>query len=352
MIKYQTFLRDATGGSIYELLPISISFKDKLNRESTASFRFTFRQLEIVAETYGTNVVDMFSSELREIYVTRNDVKIFYGVVSDVSADPQQDGNIGFTVKAVSFFGMFGKRIVGIPVTTYTATDAGAIAWDLIDDSQNSDSPYSDWGITQGSITTSVNRDRTYKFDNIKDAIIKLSNENLDNGFDFEIDTNKDFNVYYPTKGSSKPNIIFDERNLSGWSWTKPVFLQLTNKVYSLGESQGESPLYETRTAGTSYRTPFGTLEGVIKEDSIKVAATLQAKGDLHLELYREPIVKFTARHFDSETAISWSDYDLGDTIKVNLPRIGMSTVSKRVKERDFTLNDNTGVGEISILVE
>ena len=95
----------------------------------------------------------------------------------------------------------------------------------LINESQTSNNPYSDLGITQGAHPTTKNRDRTYKFDNIKDSIIRLSNENLTDGFDFDIDATKAFNVYYPTKGQDRFDVVFDNDTMATWKFKKPLML-------------------------------------------------------------------------------------------------------------------------------
>lgn len=105
-----------------------------------------------MADYYGEDLLNLLSSQLMEIYIERDGTKIFYGVLSKMEISPLKDGSRSLTLEAVSWIGLFTKRIVGIPYTHYTATDAGQIAWDLIDDSQNSDSPYSDWGIPKAPL--------------------------------------------------------------------------------------------------------------------------------------------------------------------------------------------------------
>ena len=86
---------------------------------------------------------------------------------------------------------MFNNRYTDA-VVEYASTDAGEIAWDLIDNSQNQTN--GDLGITKGIIETTQNRDRTYYNQNIMEAIVNLSN--VIGGFDFEFTHNKVFNVY------------------------------------------------------------------------------------------------------------------------------------------------------------
>lgn len=352
MATYEVIITDPSDGKMWEVVPNSYTFTETLNKESQATFVFSFKELEKLAEATDTDVLDILSSTIREIYISRNGTKIFYGIISGITVDPQGQGNDILTVKAMSFFGLFKKRLVGIGTQVYySATDAGAIAADLISDSQASDSPYSDWGITIGSITASKNRDRGYLFDNIYDSIVKLSNDNLADGIDFEIDNTKAFNVYYPTKGIARPNVVFDERTASKWKYEKQMILDMVNKVHVLGEGFNDSILYTTRTAGTTYRSPFGTLEEKLDARDVSELATLQDKGDRRLTDAREPrIILSGVSHFDEK--IAYSDYNVGDTITINLPKLKITNVSKRVRERVFTMQTPNSIAECQLKIE
>lgn len=349
---YEVIIKDPADGTIWEVIPKSYKFTETLNREPKADFSFSYEELEKLAAANDTTVLNIFTSELREVYINRNGTKIFYGVISDFEVTPGGQGEKNVTIKAIGFFGLFKKRIVGIGTETrYTATDAGAIAWDLIDDSQLSDVPYSDWGITEGSITASKNRDRGYLFDNIYDSIIKLSNDNLADGFDFEIDNTKAFNVFYPTKGTSRPNVVFDVRTMAGWKYRKLLFSGMVNQVHVVGEGFNDDINFETRTAAISYRTPFGLLEEKLDARNTTEVATLQDKGDARLVEARDPVILIDdVTHYDN--TIAFSDYNLGDTVTVNLPELALSNVSKRVRERSFTMQSPQSIALIGLKLE
>lgn len=348
---YEVIIRNPADGKIWELTPKSYDFTEKLNQESVANFNLSFEEIKQMAERNDTTVIDIFTASLREIYINRNGTKIFYGVVSEFTVTPGGVGEKDVSIKAIGFFGLFRKRLVGKGTEVkYTATDAGAIAWDLISDSQASDSPYSTWGITMGSITTSKNRDRGYLFDYISDAIIALSNDNLKDGFDFDIDTTKAFNVYYPTKGQARPTVVFDERTALGWNYRKLLFSEMVNKVWVVGEGFNDATNFELRTAGIGYRSPFGTLEEKLDARNTTEDATLQDKGDRRLLEGQDTIIKLDGvNHYDNPSFISFTDYNLGDTVIVNLPDLGISSLSKRVIERVFTMKSPSSIGEISL---
>jgi hypothetical protein len=352
MALYRVTLKNVDNGDQYELFPKSYSFVDELNKESTAKFTVGFEDVKKVADTYETDVMSMFTSTYREIWIERTDdagvyQKIFYGIITAFGVAPDGQGARTINLEAVSWWGLFNRRICGIPLRTFTATDAGTIAWTLIDESQTSDNPYSSWGITQGVHPTTKNRDRTYRFDNVKDSIYKLSNNNLTDGFDFEIDVNKAFNIYYPTKGSDNFNIVFDERTMSNYSFRKPLILGLVNKIYVLGAGQNDDLIYVTRNASNAYKTDWKLQETIQRETDIIEVATLNDKGDKTLSDNQSPLPEFSAEHVDE--IIRWDSYNLGDNIKVNLPEVGFSNETKRVIKKEFSMDSSKSIGLIKV---
>jgi len=346
---FEVIVKDPSSGKFWELLPKSYNFTEKLNAEPIATFNLSFDEVKKMAERNNTTVLNIFTSALREIWISRNGTKIFYGVISDFDVTPGGIGERNLVVKAMGFFGLFKKRLVGKGTTTvYTATDAGDIAWDLIDDSQLSDTTYSAYGITQGATPPTFNRDRQYLFDSVYDSIIRLSNENLENGFDFDIDTTKAFNVYYPTKGANKLTVVFDERTMNSWKYRKSLFTEMVNSVFVIGEGFNEEINYQNRVAGTGYRTPFGTLEEKLDARNTTENATLQDKGDRRLLDARDPVTTLDqVTHFDNE--ILWSDYNLGDTIVVNMPDLNLNNAQRRVVEKSFSMETPQSIAKISV---
>lgn len=350
---YRVMLKKPSTGHQYLLTCRDFGFTEELNREATASFVLSFEEITKIATIYSTTVIDMFSTEFVEIWIDRlnsagNYQKIFYGVVTDLEINPGGEGDRTFTVKATSWFGLFAKRIAGIPKREFTATDAGEIAWTLIDESQTSDSPYSDLGITEGTIEASASRDATFRFDYIKDAIEDLSNDSLGRSFDFEINTSKEFNVYYPTKGDDLPSIVFDEGKVAHWTYRKPLVLTLANKVHVLGEGQGDDITYVTRNASNTHKTTWKLLEEKLNINNVTGTASLEDKGDRYLDNAEVPVVELVIEHYDTSlNSYQWFDYNLGDTIRANFPELSLTTASKRVTKREFSIAQEKSIGYI-----
>jgi hypothetical protein len=338
-MQYSVFIKDTINNVLWEIPYQSFSFTEEINRGKDARFTFEYEALRDLTETYNTTYITVLGGGFREIWVEKNGAKIYYGVITDIDeASDRETEQVTVSVASVGFFNILGKRRTNNK-RIFSSTDAGNIAWTLINESQSNDSPYSNLGIAQGTIDTSISRDRTFRFDNIKEAITKLSNDNLSNGFDCEVDNEKLFHARYPQQGTNRMDMIFDEGNILNWSRNRPSVLSLTNKVYVIGEGVNDDVLYSTRTSSSEYRQVFGTLEEVLSERDIKDSTTLNAKGDRFLLDNQSPLETITISHVDGNPSIA--DYHIGDTIRLTIPKLGIASQSKRVSKRTIACDGN-----------
>lgn len=329
---YQVFIKDTVHNLLWEMPHVNFSFTDELNNGKSAQFGFEYETLKAVADAYNTTYVTILGGGFREIWVEKNGIKIYYGAVTDINeASDQETEQVTISVASVGFFNLLDKRRTNNK-RVFSSTDAGTIAWTLINESQTSDSPYSDLGITMGTIATSISRDRTFRFDNVKTAITKLSNTSLSNGFDFEIDNNKQLQISYPQKGSVRPEIVFDEKNILNWSRIRPSILSLTNKIYVIGSGSNDDVLYSTRISDPTYRAVFGTLEDVYSEKDVIDSTTLDATGDRFLLENQSPLETFNLTHLDDDPDVS--NYGLGDSVVVTISKLGIASQNKRIIKR------------------
>jgi hypothetical protein len=329
---YTIFVKDIDNVVLWELPYQSFSFTEELNKGKDARFSFDFETIKVLADTYNTTTDNIFGGGFREIWIEKSGIKIYYGVITDfdLAGDRETDA-VSVSVASVGFFNVFGKRRTNNK-RVFSGTDAGTIAWTLINESQTSDNPYSTLGVTMGIITASVNRDRTFRFASVKDEIVQMSNENLSNGFDFDIDNSKVFNVYYPQRGSARADIVFDAASILNWSRNRPSVLSLTNKIYVLGEGINDDILYSTRISAATYRDVFGTLEDVLSKRDVIESATLDAAGDRFLLESQSPRETFTISHVDDVPDIK--NYSVGDSVRVTIQKLGFSDQYKRVTRR------------------
>lgn len=352
MLNYQIILENPSLGTIFPLVLRSYSLTERLNTAPTGTFTLSFEEMNELARFYGTTVNDLFTAGKRGMYVYRNNVKILDSFIDDIEIQPLGNGEKQVTIKTVGLFGLLHKRIIGRPVRRFVATDAGMMAWTAIDETQDDDPPYSDLGITMGTITPSKDRDRSVYFEYVDDFITSLSNENLKNGFDFEIDNSRALNVYYPKKGENKPKLIFDEtQNMAGWKWKKRIGRGITNRVFVTGEGQNEDILYTQRDADNSYKEPYGLMESKSAESSVSELDTLEDKGDRILEdLQQSSVIVPTITHYDS--VVGWDEYALGDSVPVTIKDLQLNKTYKRVISRTLTVSDKSGAGVINVEVE
>lgn len=330
------YVKNPSTEDVFELPYLSISFTEELNIGKDAKFSFDYKAVNEVALAYGTTASFMFTSGIREIYVEKNGVKVYLGVISDYTLGKDAQGNMKLDIASVGYMALFSKRRTGAK-RVFSNTEAGDIAWTLINESQTSDNPYSDFGITRGTTITSVNRDRTFRFANVKDEIVQMSNLNLKNGFDFDIDNTKKFNTYYPEKGSVRADIVLDEGNIVSWGYRKPLILSLANKVYVLGEGFNDDILYVTRNSDNAFKTTFKLLEEVLSERNIITSETLNDKGDKYLLDNQSPKIQLTINHVDGDPDIT--SYDVGDRIKVKIAEIDLDLVSMRVLKKSVSID-------------
>ena len=329
---YNLFVRDVVNNVDYEIPFESISFTDELNVGANANIVLNYDAVYDMIRAYNVDPMFVLTAARRELWVEKNGTKVFYGMISDCQINMNPSGFVTLTVAAMSFFNQFAKRRTD-DLREFIATDAGEIAWTLIDESQAD--PHGDLGITEGSITASVDRDRTFKFANIKDEITQMSNLHLANGFDFDIDNTKKFNVYYPTKGSQRANLVLDEETIMSWSQHTPLLSTLTNRVYVLG--QGE--LFVQRDSDNVYKEAFGLQEDVLPARDIITTATLDDKGDKLLELQQAPMPSIDITHIGDDPEVT--DYEVGDSLRVTIAQLGITDEFKRVFKRTVNIDSN-----------
>lgn len=351
---YRVILSGTSADDIYEIIPKSLEFTDQLNDQSDARVTVGLGELIKLATTHGTTWRAMLTSGARELYITKDDTKIFWGLVSALDMRPLAGGDAEVDIKAISWFGVLAKFVTGIPSETHASGDIGDLAWTIINACQQQDSDglggyYSDLGITQGASPAISNHQKTYSFDNLKDAIIGFSKAKIDDGYDFDIDMSKQFNVY-TSKGSDKTGIVFDDKLILEWRLKIPLVSELCNRVYVVGEGINSDVQYQLRQATTDLRNSWYSLTDVESERDVSETATLQSRGDQHLADLQEPVDALEIKV--DENLYGWGDYDIGDTIYVTIAKLSLSQIGKRVVKRVFSIKEQGAAPTIMLTLE
>jgi hypothetical protein len=318
------------GGTKWELPYSALSFGEELNKDRTASFNIVRQVGNQVAEKTGVTLEFILSGGYREVEIYDQDATLVYsGFIDETTGNAGGDDMGNITVTSRGFFSLLEKRYTGAN-DFYDGIDAGAIAWDLIDTTQAK--PYGDFGITQGVIDTSKDRQRTFKYNTIKEAIQGLTSDNVKEGFEFDIDVNKVFNVFYPEKGESRENVIFDSGlNIENWQVRKTGILGMANHVLVFGEGQGDAMIVVEEDADNSYKEPYFLLEYGLSDKDNGDTTLLSDKGKKYLDSFKYP-QKFV--NFDCfYTFPLFTTYQVGDWVRVRIPEEGIDDMLRITKK-------------------
>lgn len=337
-MQFRVFIQNSDGSEKWEVPYKSFSFSEELNVDRKAKFVFSDEALSGVADVYGITSEYIISAAYREVYIVDSFGNTVYsGFLDEPDVSGDKNGNSETTVTSRGFFSLLLKRIVS-SLTQYSGQDMSDIAWDLISDTQAL--TYGDFGITRGADPTTVNRDRTYQVgDIIAEAVQKLSNNNILDGFDFDVNHQKQFNVFYPTKGTSRPNVRLEYgHNIQTFSVRKTGILSMCNQVTVFGQDQGGEMPMEVRNADNAYKSAYFLLQDTLSEKDVSVAQTLQDKGDEYLEDNKTPRkeIDLTVEY----EAPDFATYDVGDTLPVKISK-GSVSIDDNYRLRKRTVNDD-----------
>jgi hypothetical protein len=286
------------------------NYSYQLNRAGKASF-----VLPITSDRLTTFPLYLGVTRL---LIYRENILIWAGVIWEIEESATNDE--GFVnIQCVEIFHILSEK--RYTSNSYTATDAGQIAWGLINTTEGLTG--GDLGITQGTIEATQNRDRTYFDEKIGEKIIQLTE--VINGFDFvitpsiKINTLGIFNVY-SKRGSTLNSFRLEygaglKNNIQSWSRKRTVS-DMFNSIVVEGEGYGDIALKAT-TTDSSLINAVGLLEGRKQEKSINQQTTLNQKADEYIRVHKteQPIYDLTFNNAYDDFGL----YDVGDIVTVKI---------------------------------
>jgi len=311
MSEYKYILWDYRTGQ-KEIFPevMNRQYSYQLNRAGKASF-----MLPIITERLQRFVINIGVTRL---LIYRNNILIWAGVVWEIEEGASKDEGV-VNIQCVEIFHILSEK--RYTSNSYTSTDAGTIAWGLINATQGLTG--GNLGITQGSIATTQNRDRTYFDEKIGEKIIQLSE--VINGFDFvitpsiKINTLGIFNVY-DKRGDSITSFSLEygtglKNNIQSWG-RKRTLSDIYNSVIVEGEGYGDIALKSTQT-DNSMINAVGLLESRLQEKSIKHQTTLDEKAQEFIRVHKteQPIYDIILNNAYDD----FGKYDVGDVVPVRI---------------------------------
>lgn len=338
---FRCVVKNSDDTLIWELPFIYFNIVQELNKGESLSITFESTAIKPIADAHDITIEYIFSASYREIEIyDEDDNKIYAGYISELQFNSGV-GELGkISVQSKGFFSLLEKRYTDDSLS-YTATDSSDIAWGLINFTQTNGS-YGDLGITRGADPTTKNRDRTdLRYKNIAEVIKKMSANEVKDGYDFDVDTLKQFNVYYP-KGTTRDIYLEEDFNINTYQISKTFIDGMVNQAIVIGSGADEdNQLVVTRDSTNTYKEAFFLLQDVLNESDVSVQTTLEDKGDKHLEIYQAPrlTIYLTCRYDEP----IFNNYSVGDWLNVVIPSYDIND-SYRVNRR--TCNE---MGEVGI---
>ena len=167
-----------------------------------------------------------------------------------------------------------------------------------------------------------------------------MSANEVKDGYDFDVDADKKFNIYYP-KGTTRNIYLEEDFNINTYQISKTFIDCMVNQVIVIGSGVDEdNQLVVTRDASNTYKEAFFLLQDVLNESDVSVQTTLEDKGDKHLDIYQAPrlTIYLTCRYDEP----IFNNYAVGDWLNVVIPSYDINS-SYRVNRR--TCNETGEVG-------
>jgi hypothetical protein len=310
MSEYKYILWDYRTGQ-KEIFPevMNRQYSYQLNRAGKASFT-----VPITAERLQR--FDIYLGVTRLLIYRENDL-IWAGVVWEIQEGASDDGDV--TIQCTEIFHILSEK--RYTSNNYTATDAGTIAWGLINTTQGLTG--GNLGLTQGTIETTQNRDRAYFDESVGEKIIQLTE--VINGFDFlitpsiKVNTLGVFNVY-AKRGSTITDFRLEygeglKNNIQSWS-RKKTLSDMFNSIIVEGQGLGDARLTSTQTDNVLINA-VGLLEGRKQDKSVTKQDTLNQKADEYIRVHKteQPIYDITLNNAYND----FGKYDVGDIVPIRI---------------------------------
>lgn len=309
MPAYRYLAADLLTGIIREEIPFeSVKFKDVLNRPGAFSGSIGLRH----AKASRSNL----DPGRTVIHVERDGIPVWSGIMWTARG---RSSEARVDVGAEGWWSYFRRRFIRT-TKAYAAQDQLYIARDLLTYAQGIAG--GNIGLTIGSETSGVLRDRTYnawELKNVAEAVEQLAA--VKDGFDFSIDLAwsgtiiaKTFHLWYPRRGSVTALVFELGTNLEDLGQEVDASTQ-ANLVTAAGAGEGAAMLLATSIVTAA---PYPLLEDVVSAKDVSDSTTLQAAADRETTGRGTPVVRLPdAGTFQPHPDTKFGAYSVGDTVTV-----------------------------------
>lgn len=262
-----------------------------------------------------------------QIWIWRDSKLIFFGPIIgfNIRVAPNSEELLIYANTYHKYFETAMEGAIGpYGPNVYTGVDAGAIAWDLINSWQESFFYQKmDLGVRQGTIDTSVTRDRNYtesKF-GIYEAITNLTE--VINGFDYKFRYNSSdntvyFDVHYPRLGSQRTDLRPLEltRQITDFEYAKDGTTIINREYIKYPDSGSSTGYFVAEEYNTQSGATYFRHERVLdRQDLTSATAWDYARYDV--VYFAEPLIGISVGALDPNIHPTIFDAELGDDIRV-----------------------------------
>lgn len=325
---YSLKIKDKTDNYIEEITSWqNFSYWWELNRPSGCNISFNIDDPKFTQNNLfpARHYVDIF----------RGDRKLWSGVLSGVN------GNVGdisgrLNLNFSGYLALLEKMEVSPTGKIFTDVEQGTILWTLIDDFQKL--PNGNYGITQGSVTTGITRDREYSpFKNVYEAFMQMTE--VIKGCDLEITQDKALNVY-THQGRRLSAIVFEYgKNITGLDFNFSM-KDLVNQANVIGSGERDDLLYSV-AHNMSSQEIYGLMQKSFPHSDVIIKDTLTEHAKKYVEEYPNPTQIYGCDVRDTvDTALK--SYGVGDEVRLRIKKgyLDINTY-RRIKKLSVSVDQN-----------
>ena len=309
---YEVELWSRGGVMIADISSLVQNLKYSMQRNAAESLSFDINlfAFEELCQTLGVLPRTILYPYNNDVKIKRNGEYLFGTHIGDLSVSLDVDEQ-NISVNAFGYLDLLKDRYVTKTYTNEWDTD---IVWDLIDTTQSETN--GDLGMALGDFSVQLQkRDRTYDKQNVKDAIVNLTN--LENGnFDFEFTYDRKLNTYEMMGSDRTTEMIFSYPDNVISARIPRTGTRTFNKVYAIGAGFGDDAL-QTIVQDNTSQLNYGLHETTRSWNSVLDATTLSENANGYLNLTKDilelPQMVVSGVDFDL------NKYGIGDRVTVKM---------------------------------
>lgn len=326
-------------------------FSLRRNASEDLAFLMNLTAFEAYCQQAGRNPMSTLEPYVTDIRVKRNGQYLFGTQVVELQYNLNQ-GEVNVEVKATGFLDLFKDRYI---TKSYSAEESTAIFRDAIVETQDGDTS-NDFGVVPGDqqYETTVDRDRNYVDQNVRDLLINLTNL-VDGNFDFRFNYDRTYDIFEQI-GSNRPGNKFTyPYNITGATVPRSA-LNLFNYIIGIGSGFGEEALrseYPTNptAADTDSRLNYKTRQKIITFNSVSDQTTLDENTSAYLQRVKDilmlPSIKTNGEFCDLNII------GVGDRVPIEVQGHTALPLNAtyRIEQIDCSLDDNDAE-DISLTID